>query len=309
MTITNGSGTYASMVGTYSGPGWNESPATTGQLFDQGAIFAQVNIQPTGTGVIDSFLRLQNSPTEQGYNTDARSYNSGGNLASNGVKTQFDEKSDLTFTHALQLGEVPIVTINKVKYREFFLDINENAASPGNFISLDQLEIYLSASPTLDKYTTGAGGTPSSLTGSNGGSSSLIYSLDTGFGTGATPDNPFVDNFVQLDYLTSSGGSGKGDMVFYLPDSLFTVGGNPYVYLYSQFGCGGLNTNCNTTKNNKYTSDDSSNAGFEEWWVRSIISQSTPPPPAVPEPTTLVLLGTGLIVASRSIRKRIKNGE
>jgi hypothetical protein len=35
------------------------------------ALFVQVNPQPTGCGVIHDFLRIQNSPVEQGYNTDA----------------------------------------------------------------------------------------------------------------------------------------------------------------------------------------------------------------------------------------------
>src|SRR6185436_4118709 len=55
-TVTIGSGTYASVSGTKTGVGWD---APNSSLFDQGAIFAQINVQPTGTGVIDSFLRLQ----------------------------------------------------------------------------------------------------------------------------------------------------------------------------------------------------------------------------------------------------------
>src|SRR3954468_18762573 len=47
-----------------------------------GAIYKQVDPQPTGTGVINSFLRLQAKDVEQGYNTDHR-------------PVEFDEKTDI----------------------------------------------------------------------------------------------------------------------------------------------------------------------------------------------------------------------
>src|SRR5262249_35951199 len=77
-----------------------------------GAIFQQSTPQPTGTGVIRSFVRVQgHSDVEQGYNTDAR-------------PLQFDENNSPQFTRSLQLGFVPRVVIKGVAYREFLLDIN-----------------------------------------------------------------------------------------------------------------------------------------------------------------------------------------
>src|SRR5919201_5392012 len=68
-----------------------------------GAQFVFTTQQPTGTGVIQPFLRVENTPVEQGYNT------SGG--------TPFDDKAgpwthDLTFG-ALQNTEV---TLGGVSY-------------------------------------------------------------------------------------------------------------------------------------------------------------------------------------------------
>src|SRR5687768_15399626 len=91
--------------------------ATCGpSLFTNFAIFGELSPQPTGTGYIDPFLRLQNNGQEQGYNTSARPF-------------QYDQKEPINYTHDLLLSAVPIKTIDGVEYREFFLDINESKAS------------------------------------------------------------------------------------------------------------------------------------------------------------------------------------
>ena len=166
-----------------------------------GAIFQQTDPQPTGTGVIDSFLRLQNNGIEQGYNTDAR-------------PVQFDEKTDPNFTRSLLLSDVPIVNINGVDYRQFLLDINESNGQGRELLSLDQLQIFQATSPTLNNYDTSSG----QLVGAT-----KIYDLDAG-----------GDNSVLLNYDLNHG-SGSGDMFAYIPNSLFDPS-TPYVYLYSRFG-------------------------------------------------------------------------
>ena len=237
------------------------------------ALFMTDEQHPTGTGFIDSFERIQQNGWEQGYNTSARP-----------LESDVQMKVDPNFTRNLTLGEVGTKVINGVTYREFFLDVNEPAATNGNknYITLDQLEIYQSNTASLNDYSaTGPNNASGSLGG--GGTSTKIYDMDAS-----------GDNFVQLDYLVKGNGSGSSDMVFYLADSLFTnKNPNSYVYLFSQFG------DLTGNVSNKYESQ----AGFEEWFTKS----SVPPPSiqAIPEPASLLLLGSGLaFVARRRVRRK-----
>ena len=253
---------------------------TTDVSCSYGGAYFQTNEQhPTGTGFIDSFLRVQQNGWEQGYNTSAR-------------PVEFQEKTDPNFTRNLTLAEVGTKTIGGVLYREFFLDVNEPAATNGqkNLITLDQLEIFVSNKASLNNYATDAGCTSTVANTSAGrltdgsancadNDSTKIFDLDAG-----------GDADIKLDYLVKGNGSGSSDMTFYLRSSLFS--GYTYVYLFSQFG------DITGNDNKKYESQ----AGFEEWFTKS----SIPPPniQAVPEPTTLLLLGSGLAVAALRRRRR-----
>jgi hypothetical protein len=171
------------------------------------AQFTQCDAQPTGSGVIHAFLRVQtNAGVEHGYNTNAR-------------PLQFDENKSPVFTRALKLGGVPVVNVDGVNYREFLLDINQKASAP--LLTLDELRIFLGDAPDLTGYDTNT----ETLAGET-----AIYDLDAG-----------GDNAIKLNYRLNHG-SGSGDMFARIPDSRFagaTV--DTYVYLYSRFGEGNGN--------------------------------------------------------------------
>ena len=205
-----------------------------------GALFQQVDTQPTGTGNIRSFVRIEGAsaqhPVTQGYNTDAR-------------PLQFDEKSGHNFTRAIRLSDVPWVTVNGAVYRSFLLDINQRASQP--LVSLDQVRLFVADRPDLNEYDDDAG----TLDGW-----APMYDMDA---TG--------DSWIKLNYRLNHG-SGSGDMVMLLPNTIFAgLGPDPYVYLYSRFG-----------------EHYSPTAGFQEW-APGFGSFTVPPPPL---PTVASLSGT-----------------
>lgn len=199
------------------------------------AIFQQFDGNPTGTGNIDSFIRIQASGVQQGYNSDGR-------------PVQYNEDTSTQWNHSLLLSDIPIVTNGGIDYREFLLDINQNGQ---NILSLDKVEVYLEATSNILGHPSNFG-TP-------------VYDLDAG-----------EDSWIKLNYLLNAG-SGQGDMLVYIPDSVFT-GLNEYVYLYSRFG-------------DNFAADD----GFEEW-AYGVDG------PIIPEPATVLLLGLGTLVLLRTRR-------
>ncbi|MHC4657961.1 MAG: PEP-CTERM sorting domain-containing protein [Planctomycetota bacterium] len=207
-----------------------------------GAVFQQFSDGAGGSGNIDAFVRVQANPIEQGYHTDYRGEGF----------PEYDEDTSPSFNHSLLLSEVPIVSDDGTDYREFLLDVDQSS----QYISLDDLEIALHGSGNLFGYATIF--------------AAPIYDMDAG-----------EDSWIKLDY-TINAGSGAGDMLAFIPDSLFMdefgVYLNDYVYLYSMFGV-------------NFAADN----GFEEW-AHGIGG------PVIPEPATICLLGLGALALLRKRR-------
>ena len=169
--------------------------------FLNGALFVQIDPQATGTGVIDSFVRVNDNDGDvAGYNTT--------------VNNVLDNMSDDTHNHAILLADVPIVNIEGTDYRQFLLDIHEPGEGSGNNeISLDDVQVFQSSivNQSVETFTGGV----VDLVGD------LVYQMDPG-------------NSVLLDAVLNPG-QGAGDMFMYIPDSFFSFSGD-WVYLYSEFG-------------------------------------------------------------------------
>jgi hypothetical protein len=163
-----------------------------------GAIFQTNNDHPTGTGVYNPFLTVQNSPWEQGYNSSA------GN---------FDTKREPQWNHEILFSDLQTTTINGMQYFGFSVDVNEPGGNKST-ISLDGLRVYTSA--TLQSSTS---------TDSNGFFNGSLGTLRYDLGAN------------QVLYDDQNTGSGGGDINIYIPVQNFAgAHANDYVYMYQRWG-------------------------------------------------------------------------
>lgn len=142
--------------------------------------------------------------------------------------------------------------------------------TPQPIKTLDELRYYLSATGELDSDDT---------------STKLLNGLDSIYDVDAGGDN-----WIKLDYALNSG---SGDIVAYIPSSLFTGAGAQTLNLFSRFG-------------NKEAANADSDAEFEEWWVGPATGSPHLQIAEVAEPATLMLLATGLTLAIRRRRKHAR---
>jgi hypothetical protein len=164
-----------------------------------GAIFQTNNDHPTGTGVYNPFLTVQNNPWEQGYNSST------GN---------FDTKREPQWNHEIKFSDLQTTTINGIAYFGFSVDINEPNGANQSTISLDALRIYTSSSLQSSTSTDSHGFF-------NGSLGTLRYDLGGN----------------QVLYNDQNTGSGGGDINIYVPVSAFAgTNANDYVYMYQRWG-------------------------------------------------------------------------
>ncbi len=196
-----------------------------------GAIFESYHpADPTGSGTFDSFVRISsNEATERGYNTDYR-------------PVEFDENKSPQFTRTFPLSNVPVVSkvVDEVRgyYREFQLDINQEKNIPDRYLSLDELEIYVTTDNLLTGYP---------FDGPPGGTATKVWEMDAS-----------ANYWLKLDYSLAAGG-GKRDLIVWIPDSLFPSGCG-----YGQAGC-----RYNVVLYSEFGGDSTwyNNDGYEEWGV------------------------------------------
>jgi hypothetical protein len=232
----------------------------------------QINPQSTGTGVIDSFLRVHANNEESGYNT------------SNGTPLN-DVPGN--FTRSLLLSEVPVVTVGGVAYRQFLLDLNESSGASNELIQLTQVQIFqTSGDPTGFTQDAPTTTQASAITGFSGVTSNQIFRLSNN-----TTDNAY--QAIKMDYSLNAG-SGSGDMFLYVRDSLFNSSISNVV-LYSAFGIPPAGS----------TGTDTSD-GFEEWSVVKGAGSVCVGDCTInaPEPGAVILLGTVLLGISGILRKK-----
>lgn len=155
-----------------------------------GALFFAADPQPTGTGVIDPFLREQENGSEQGINTSIS-------------KPPFDDKPG-TWTHDLSVSLLAPTMFNGINYYMFSLDADQEMNGP---ISLISFKIFV---------TTGA---PISNVGG------LMSLVNTG-----TPAFNMNGGSIQYRVdITSQTGSGSGDMFVLVPVIDIGTSGNLYL--------------------------------------------------------------------------------
>ncbi len=179
-------------------------PSVSEVTIGDGRFRAEVLPGSSGTGVFDTFLKINARPMEHGYNTSA-----------SGVM----DNAAGPWTRNLQVGDMSMVQDLNGRYlMSIGLDLNEPNSAGARYQSLDAFQVYVSpigSQSTSDQTQLGT----------------LIYNMDA-----------VQDNALLLDVnRNSASGSGRSDLNIYLDLSLFAdVKPSDYIYFYMHMGGVGL---------------------------------------------------------------------
>src|SRR5689334_15969416 len=212
------------------------------------AIVSDFFTQPAGTGVFEPFLTLDaNGQTSAGSKMIEQAFNT------DGFSAMYMDQLRPQWNERLGLGDLAKIYMNGVGYYAFLLDANEPGASK-SLISIDNVRIYTSA--TDNTATVGNDLTKLNDLGT------LRWALND---PTKNLDGTFnIDNWIKLDAAqenveagsnVSNGGSGKSDMIIYIPDTAF-VGAlaTDYVWFYNLNGV-----------HYEADKDLAAESGYEEW--------------------------------------------
>lgn len=226
-----------------------EGTATTaaGLIWANEGSTLNVNLSSSGTGLFGTFVQVQSSPTEQGYNTTEN--------------TVLDTKNSDQFNHSLKLDSLQAVdangnavsTLDDNSYYVFRLDLHQENSSP--YLSLDELQFWQSATENLGAgtYTTG-----------NDALGAPTFSFNSGLATKVYDLNSTGDQSVLLNSQFTAGSGGGADLVVLIHTNAFDPSNGNFIYLYSAFGYQGADTT-HQSNSDAYQGSWSSNATFEEW--------------------------------------------
>ncbi len=161
----------------------------------------------SGTGNYNSFVRINATNTETGFNTD--------------VNNQDDNKNG-PWTHSLQVSSLDTVTIGTTDYYVIRLDLNEIQSGDSPNITLEDLQLFRSAAPAVDDSFAGMTqvfdlGSALSLVDTNHGSGTDDYVFYIPTSLFPDPNQYFTlyaefsgsdDGFEEFRALTSATGDG-----------------------------------------------------------------------------------------------------
>jgi len=272
------------------------------------AVFTDFFTQPAGTRVFDPFLTIeQNSagkaPTnnkyiEQGYNTAGH-----GTPPAGQTDNLFMDQQRPEWNTVLRLRDLAQLSVagHAGKYYGFELDANEPGGTtkdPKNLISIDNVRIYTSKTDRTALVQDDL--SKLDLLGDNN-PVTLRWALNDPTKTGS---NWNINNWVKLDAeqenvgSVSNGGSGKSDMIVYIPVTAF-AGASPDDYLWF-WNLNGVHYSVDTNGSLPGGTIDglAAQAGYEEWRAVKGPQQHVPDGGA-----TIALLGVGLLGLGAMRRK------